>query len=625
MIGGAAAVALLIGGVLVFYAVRSQFRDRDAAQAATTIDEMLRGYELDDAASYLDNLEQVDPDLLRHDALVGVRKRYDEARKRETRRIQDFKEAIDEAEHAPLTPEEPEALAKARTLARLESEKQAVEQIAQRRQAALKEANAKREAILRPSLDRIGGEIHQIGRSLDANPSDYAPIRDAIDRSSVALHKLAPEVARASEDLQGTARMLEQQLEEASDRYEGLHRQSTRREEITEAIAYSTADRPDLFHRFVGQIQGYLKAYPDAADVQSFQKVLKERPLWDSVEDWNHLVADWKTRRDALTPREARRRAGSCSQFLAQHSDFPGKAEITAYLGYVEAIARRDAGADSPAAKLRRVFSEPIIAHTWMVVVKYGNSSDERCYTREKPEEKNDLLQFSYALDFEKGKKFRELPITRIASRDWSPQTKIANEFKPILANETRLSQWEAVMIDLLNAIFHQPEIDPILQADLIRIVIQAATEGSEPLRVALEPLKNQLLQAKVNWSIAWINPETPGLLEAQEEARRLILGLRPKVPSLKAVLDVRDQIEERASRTYQTVGWLARDGNGYQVCRGTVLPPDRDLLVIAPSTDSSCAWKKVGEIDGGKPKIDTRDDKALVVGRPVFVMMSTR
>src|SRR4051812_41078142 len=101
---------------------------------------------------------------------------------------------------------------------------------------------------------------------------------------------------------------------------------------------------------------------------------------------------------------------------------------------------------------------------------------------------------------------FRDFPAKdRIGSIGLSPQSRIAAQFKPILADERKMNRWETVMIDLVDAILREPEIDPILQVALLRKVVEAAVEGSEPLRKALEAMKNQLDQVAVDVNVPWM------------------------------------------------------------------------------------------------------------------------
>ncbi len=120
---------------------------------------------------------------------------------------------------------------------------------------------------------------------------------------------------------------------------------------------------------------------------------------------------------------------------------------------------------------------------------------------------------------------------------------------------------------------------------------------------------------------INWIDPETPRLANAQDEAERLVKSLRSKVPKAETVLRHRDQIEQNAAKTYHTVGLLASKGIGFELQKGVAVPRDGELLVAVPSGSSRGEWKKVGNIVEGKPSIDTRDSSALAEGRPVFVV----
>lgn len=375
----------------------------------------------------------------------------------------------------------------------------------------------KREATLRPSLDAIGQEIHQIGQQLEAIPSDQAPIRAAINHSRLALNKLAPDIAEADEELQSLARVLEQELETASQRLDLLKHKGHLREEITDAVSYTGADKPGAIGLFSSRLQDYLKAYPDEPCSQAFQKILKERPLWETVEAWNGFATRWTTHRNGLPPQEAELRARSCGQFLIQHPDFPGIADLARYQRHVQAVARRARGAD----KLQRVFSNPLVNHVWMVVLKAENNprNAARYYALEQPLEKNGLLQFNGMTDFSGGIEFHSINATRIASKDLSPQSQLANQANSILTNESRLTRWETVMIDLINAILRQSHIDPIFQLALLTQVTATAVEGSEALRVSLEAMKSQLDQGRVNVNFTWMKPETLRLAEVQEEA----------------------------------------------------------------------------------------------------------
>ena len=205
-----------------------------------------------------------------------------------------------------------------------------------------------------------------------------------------------------------------------------------------------------------------------------------------------------------------------------------------------------------------------------------------------------------------------------------SPQSQIADQIKQrrVLTDESKLTQWETVMTELLDAIVRQPDIDPILQVALLRKVIEAAMEGSEPLRHSLESFKNQLDQSNVDVNVPWMDPEVD--LERNRDAAAAVVQSLPSLADAgKKALARRDVIERSVAGTYRTVGWLAQDRDGWRVRTGAVFPDNKDLWVIAMREDKHAEWRKVGTIAGSQPKIDTRDNSTLVEGRPVFVMSS--
>jgi hypothetical protein len=625
-IAAGAGAVLLVAASLLFYFIRGFLRAGDAAQAAAAIVELLDAGDLNQAGSLLDNLEKADPGLLNEPSLIDVRDRYQKIRDQEKERLRKFEEAKSEAERAPSASTEPKSLETARALARLESEKQTIEQIAQRRQADFQSARAKSETALQPALDAISREIYQIGRRLEAVPLDQAAITDSLQTARRELEALEPDVGLAGEKLQSLAQVLRQKLDETSDRFDERLRQLTLLVKITEAATYSVADQPDRLDLFAAGLEDYLKSFPSQPCSHAFQKTLNERPLWDSVRAWNRLVSDWKNDRDGLAAAEARRRAMACGQFRAQHVNSPDSADIATYEKYAWGISRRAAGPDNPGKKLREVFSNVLIERVWMVTVKDSHKGEvgDRHYTFDQPTVKGEFVVFSSIINPDGKKLSRTLARDLVRSIDLSPQSKIADKFKPILADGFKQSTWETVMIDLVDAILRQPDIDPILQLVLLKRVVAAAVEGSEPLRLSLEALTNQLDRARVNVFINWIDPQTVQLAETQVEADRLIQAVRHTVPSAKQVLDVRDKIEQSVAKTYRPVGWLARDGAGIEVRTGVSIPREGDLLVVAPLPTGRGQWKKVGIITGGKPKIEVRNTSVLVEGRPVFVIMRT-
>ena len=253
-----------------------------------------------------------------------------------------------------------------------------------------------------------------------------------------------------------------------------------------------------------------------------------------------------------------------------------------------------------------------------------GRSIIKHYYTTKEPQKKGNYSQFFSIVSFAGKELARSIHSDRITYLGLSPQSKIASQFKPIVADESKLTQWETVMMDLVEAILRQPDIDPILQVALLRQVVGRPWRGARHSGNHWRPIKNQLDQATVDVNVPWMNPETPRLNQDRTEARFLIQSLPELTSVRKQALARRDQIERGVAHSYQTVGWLVRNADGWHVRSDVAVLPQRDLWVIVYREDKSGEWKRIGTITDGKPKIHTWENSALAEGRPVFVIASS-
>jgi hypothetical protein len=628
LIAIASAASLILAGSLVFYLVRSNVRAGEADQAATALTDMLELARLEQATEFLEKLEKADPGLLSYPLLIEARQRYQAAHEKEVDRTLQFDKVMREAERAPLSRTEPMGLEIARTLARRETEKQAIASLIQRRQAALQAEHDKQAILLRPRLDTISRELHQIGQRLDSGPLDKIQVIDMISNSQRALSDLASDVALADEELQSLARNLGQSLESARNRFEKIQRQSGHLEEITAVVAYSSTGQPASFDRFASRIQDYIEAHPEDDRSKAFKETLNERPAWKAVEAWNRLVVEWKEVRDGPTPQVAKLQADLCARFLAQYPGFPAADDLAIYRKYAEAITRRAPAADGLVSKLQRLLSDILVDHIWMISVTdkdtNGRLVKSNYYATNAPVEQGPLLRFDSIIAFNGKNLTRAIAKDRITYCDLSPQSRIASEFKPIFADPSKLARWETVMTNLIQRILAEPDIDPILQVALLKKVVELATAGSEPLRREMEAFKSQLELNPLDINVTWMNPEASRLDRTRIEADRLVHALRTRIPDVKRVTAALAQIERSVRKTYRTVGWQTKDGGDWRVRTGATVPDQGELWVIIPAANPLMELRKMGSIGAGKPSIDARDLSTMAEGRPVFFVMKS-
>ncbi len=624
----AAAGALLIAG-LVFALVRGTLRTGEASRAAVSITDLIELGELENAGEFIQTLEKADPGLLADPAMIEARQRFEVKRGREAERQTRFDKALREAEQAPLAESDPKGLGTARSLARRETEKQAIDRLVEQRRAALLAERARQEIVLRPRLEAIKQGLDDVDRRLESPPVDEPRIDESISNLQRSLVDLVPQIVLAGGELKDLAQDLGQKLDGTRTHLAQVHLQTQELDEITAAVAYSPAGPRAIAGQLAQVLQAYIQADPAAPRSRAFQDVLKERALWESLDAWSQLAAGWKPAPEGLAPEEAKSRAAICAQFLSQHPGFPNAEAVDAYRKLAEAVARRAPGIEnSPPAKLQRLFSDILVDKVWMVTVN-SKESDGRIlarkyYTTSRPVEKQAYVQFMSLISFNGKEQARTFTSDRVVSRGLSPQSKIAADFKPVLADETKLARWEAVMRDLVARILNESEIDPILQVALLRRVLDSAMEASEPLKQAFEPMKTRLDLTDVDVNVPWMNPEIDGLERSHEKAAHAIESMRPLLPPADRILSLRDTIERGVLNTYTTVGWLAKDREGWQVRTGGTVPKEGELWVVLTG-DKAGALRKLGRIVGEKPTIDARDSATLAEGRPVFLVRENR
>jgi hypothetical protein len=625
LIAAGSAAGILLVGTLIYSAIRSQARADEADRAATAISDMLELNELDHAVSLMKKVEATDPALLTYTRLAEVRERLEIAQGKETDRAVQFDKAMREAESAPVSAKPPPALETARSLARLESEKAALESLIARRAADLRAEQAKREKALNPRLDELGraiARVEQLAETVGPTAADEAAVFSPLADAQRKLSELGPDLDLAGEDSHGRARGLSRRLDAVRDRLDRRHLQNQLEDAITTAVAYSPeargfADPSELSNA----LQSFDKSFPDLPRSRAFNETLKDQSVWTAIGEWDRLSAGWKGGPAGIAPQEAKVRAEKCRQFLVQHPGSPDADRVAAYQRSMEAVAHRTADGDGALAKLQQLLTDLLVDNLWVVYVKPPFGEPRRhYYLTQKPA--SDAKSFRYLVGFDGKEHTAKIVPDWLEKTDVAPQTKIAARFKPMLFQEPGRIDWETVMIDLVEAIRSQPDIDPMLQLALLRKVLESAVEGSEPLREALGGFKNRIDQADVDVSVPWMDPENREAERIRPKAAAFVRTLPDPAPARKEAAASRARVERRIAHRPQPVGWLAREPVGWRVRTGSVLPEAGSLWLAVPGDGGHGSWKKIGSLEQAKPWLSATDDPALVEGRPVFVTL---
>jgi hypothetical protein len=610
---------------MIFLGVRRQARLNDAGQAATAVSDMLELGELEQASEFLKKLEAADAGLLEYPSMVDARSRFQAAQDKEVERALKFDQAMRDAQHAPVTEPKPAALQTARSLARLATEKTAVEQLVQGRQAAFLENRARLDKEMAPRLDAVSIEIAKMKTILEsAKPgnTDVASLPESIVRVQRQLESMGPDLAHVGDDLQSLSRALAQKLDSIRADLTQRERRLQLEDQITRAVEYSAAEETRDLDPYADLLRQYIKAVPDVPRSRAFGQLDRERSAWKSVVEWNHLASAWRTEANGLTAQTLRDRLERTTKFLAENPWFPAFDQVVEYQKHLEALSRRDLKADAPGRRLVQLLSDPFVESIWMVRVK-DSKAKSKCYYLNQPfRGESNLIR--YVGGYDGRERPKAIVKANIEYSGWSPQTRIATQYKAILGQEATFTNWDKVMIDLLTAIRSSRDMDHLLQVALLKKVVENAMEGSEPLRAALAPAKGILEQAEFDANVPWMDPDNSDADRLRPRALEIVKSLPDFAEALKEARGHRERIEQVVRRLPCTVGWLIKEDNRWQARTGQLTPKEGDLWVIVPEGNSRSAWRQVGAIKNGTIKLVTESSDVMVEGRPVFMMIQS-
>jgi hypothetical protein len=621
-VSGAVAGVLLVGG-LSFYLIQGWARASDAAQAATALVDMIDLGNVDEAGAFLDQVTKADQGLLAYPPMIEARARLQALRDKEADRAAQFEKSFRASERAPVFQLDPPDLQSTRKLARLPSEKQAIEQLVRQRATALEAARATHEKDVGPRLDAVGRKIAEIQRKLEAEAPakiDGLQVTEPLAEAQHSLAELQPELPYVGERLQSLATVLGQKIDATLARLDQRRRLVRLEAGMTEAVAFSVKDAAAGITKFANSLDNYITSFPDEPRSQAFRQTRSEQSLWNDVEAWNQLIQQWKGDAIGTAPADGKIRAERCGRFLSEHAGSPDYDAIAHYQKHLEAIARRGLEPDSANTKIQRLLSDILVENIWMIKVKEERGGGYMCYyLAGKPT--RGLAPMRHLVGFD-GKERRKLIVKeQVVSSDWSPQSKISAMFKPVLLQESTASNWEKVMVNLASQIRTQPSIDQVLQVALLRNVLEQAANGSIPLGEALTTTRMLLEQADINVNVSWMDPDDLDAEKMRPKAARLVQAIPDFFDILKRALLRRDQIERGVTRLPRPVGWLAREQQAWHVRTKSAVPSLGDLWVVVPSEDKRGRWQKVGTVAGDKAQLSGENIASLAEGRLVFVM----
>jgi hypothetical protein len=586
--GVGAATLALIG--IVLWSNHQKARAQEITLTVASVEKHLDAEELDEARGDLEHLERLYPGASKAKELVTALNRLDAKERQEKDRQDRFAKALAEARNAPLpdTDDDP-ALETVRKLARLESEKIQVKDLATRRKTMREDQRAQVDRILRPRLDDFIKRVVDAETRFKQEPGGKET-EALLSSLSIEAEKLKDEVKDASKEIRGEVTLWLGRFDAIRSARASAREQDEKVEGMIKAAG--SIERAEDVKGFVDLCMQFAKEHPDTPRAQAIRKLFEEQVLWQSVVAWSAMVQSWSS----LAPGETKERLRQIAEYRVNNPKYPPPQVFESCKRYFEAQARlATAGDEDPPSQLRRIFSNPLVEDVWRVRDLNGKTY----YSLKKPTDQANghLVMSLVSTDPQEKPRAVFVPTAIFATMDSAPQSKLARRVKDALAGATATAaRWDAAMVGILRDIQSQPELDPLLRVILLKGTIQAASLGSAPLEEALKTHARAIDQARLNLDVAWVDPDDLAADPERRRARKTLDRFPSLAPCVKMAEEVRQRFQTELSRTYWPVGLLWKDPDGSWRCHSSEpIPTGTELFVIVP--DGS--WKKIGKATG--------------------------
>jgi len=605
--------AAAAAGAVGFYHVRQQSLRGQAARTVEEAERLGRDRQFDKAIAYVAQVTAAEPGLAASADLIALKARLEAGAEGERKRVAEFTSALEEAEQAEPSADDPEALTRATSLAASDEEKARVTRVVRDRQRAWRAVLAKRDEEILP---RVASTEEQVKEVEDGIQRATAPeeLTTLLDQARSAYDGLAGDAGGCSEALRARVGLFGKRLDEAA---RVVRRMVSRKEAeagMALALAPESQDPVRNSAGYVKAVESFMAIFPDDPLTPALKSCLEERTTWDAALAWLDVSRRWRAARGRLgSPSVARELAGAVKAYQQDFKDGPDVESARRLGEAVEAAVARE----QERASLDEFFKKPFMQF-WMLKTTDG----KRFYSQTPFDlDAGDTVRqkIAYVASHDLRSKLREWSVLgiEVASNGPSPQRKIAEDVAKLLSSGPADFAWEEGMVKILQRVREDPDIDRLLQANILARVAASAGKGSVLLKGPLTKVVDDL--KKVDDLSPWMAPADPRVEAERKKAAAAVAQLPNFQKVLQEAREAGADLDRAVGLESRPVGWLVKEPGGW-TCRLGSVPEafqDADLWVVVPGRPA--VWARIGSLAGGEVKTVGDDPKSLAAGRPVF------
>jgi hypothetical protein len=398
-------------------------------------------------------------------------------------------------------------------------------------------------------------------------------------------------------------------------------------EEITKSIGTLSS--------YEASLKRYCKKYSDEPCSKDFKQVVEQdAPLWNAVDEQNAFVKKWSAKNlSEVNSATALKLAEEGQEFLDNHPKFAERELLEEVIAYLQGISVRVSGTGVPLHDdlVNRIFTNQTIEGMYMVLTKDGETKDGERYYMTKPPRQlpSDRNKYDFHAYLDSGLQDPERfvfsvgkldVLTRDGKYEWrAPQWTFATRAKRMLLR-MRNENWEKTMLKILEILYGETRMDPILKLQLMQNIVTIAMKGSPLLEKAFQQAEKEMAAIGLPNNPNFLDPKD---VEANRFRRDIVKFFKEMDDPVRLIRDVVAQ-KQRFEKVnlggqYERVGWLYEGEEGW-VCAGP--PPsarDKRELYVGGKMGDSFEFRKIGKAVNRQYHV-TASSSDFVQGRLLYL-----
>ncbi|MFW6106530.1 MAG: hypothetical protein ACOC8H_00040, partial [bacterium] len=621
------AAVILIGAGTAFV-IHRHARQSALENWQTQIHAELEVGDLSGARSLLTRVESQDPAVYGapeiqklNNRLERLEEQKQQQQQEDRKRRERFVAAIEKAEEAGVETPDKTALERAKDLARTDAEKHRVAQV----QSGIDRHEQKRRQRLRREwreavaarMEDMRAQVDEVERAFRYDTGDIEQLYSACTNLAAAIRKMpgfGSSHEAALQSLVGRADTLKTKAE----------RRAERRQEVQQALAKirRAYNHPKELET---ALQNFGEAFPDHPLAEEFADAAKQQALWQAATAWRQFIRSRSLTHCTDATKAAERRE-AVAGYLGEHPDTPCADRLAEYVQYLRTAAGvlADGGLLGRSA-VQDTLNERIVSDVFMLTTTDGrrfylldDKMPPRTGGRVSGPEGAEWEKWQYRIRHvvDADGRVRETTVDEgklLKKPAPVPQAELAGVLKRSLTQFDGHG-WETLYLELAEKVRAAEEVDSILRAQLIKLLLDNAAACAPFETDAIRRTSKKLEQFYAR--IDWMDPaDTRAEMQRAKATATLddIGSLEPLARSVKARLEAM----VAPLPCYRPVGVLMTGPGEVELLEDV---KSGELYVLRDGGEGALEVVSIGHVKAGKAKVDPSRTKPYYRGSPVYI-----